>query len=66
MLGPSILEFRNIGFNVRLRDELLNGEIFYSIKEAQIIIEEWRHDYKTKRPHSSLGYKPPAPKGIIH
>jgi putative transposase len=53
-------------FNARLRDELLNGEIFYSLKEAQIIIEEWRHHYNTKRPHSSLGYKPPAPENIIH
>ena len=53
-------------FNARLRDELLNGEIFYSLKEAQIIIEEWRHHYNTKRPHSSLGYRPPAPESIIH
>ena len=53
-------------FNARLRDELLNGEIFYSLREAQIIIEEWRHHYNTKRPHSSLGYKPPAPESIIH
>ena len=53
-------------FNARLRDELLNGEIFYSLREAQIIIEEWRRHHKTKRPHSSLGYKPPAPESIIH
>jgi len=53
-------------FNARLRDELLNGEIFYSLKEAQIIIEQWRNHYNTKRPHSSLGYKPPAPESIIH
>ena len=53
-------------FNARLRDELLNGEIFYSLKEAQIIIEAWRQHYNTKRPHSSLGYKPPAPESIIH
>lgn len=53
-------------FNARLRDELLNGEIFYSLKEAQIIIEEWRVYYNTKRPHSSLGYRPPAPESIIH
>ena len=53
-------------FNARLRDELLNGEIFYSLKEAQIIIEEWRRHYNTKRPHSALGYKPPAPESIIH
>jgi putative transposase len=48
-------------FNGKLRDELLNGEIFYSLKEAQIVIERWRKDYNTIRPHSSLGYRPPAP-----
>ncbi len=52
-------------FNARLRDELLNGEIFYSLKEAQIIIEQWRQHYNTKRPHSALGYKPPAPETIV-
>jgi transposase InsO family protein len=44
------------------RDELLNGEIFYSLKEAQIVIEQWRKHYNTIRPHSSLGYRPPAPR----
>jgi len=48
-------------FNGRLRDELLNGEIFTTLKEAQIIIESWRQHYNHLRPHSSLGYKPPAP-----
>src|SRR5208282_5857840 len=48
-------------FNGKLRDECLNGEIFYSLKEAQIVIERWRVEYNTRRPHSSLGYKPPAP-----
>ena len=43
------------------RDELLNGEIFYSLKEAQIVIEQWRKHYNTIRPRSSLGYRPPAP-----
>ena len=43
-------------FNGKLRDECLNGEIFYSLKEAQIIIERWRVHYNTLRPHSSLGY----------
>ena len=52
-------------FNARFRDELLNGEIFYTLKEAQIVIEKWRHHYNTKRPHSSLGYRPPAPEAII-
>ena len=48
-------------FNGKLRDECLNGEIFYSLKEAQIVIENWRVKYNTKRPHSALGYRPPAP-----
>jgi transposase InsO family protein len=48
-------------FNGKLRDECLNGEIFYSLKEAQIVIEKWRVQYNTRRPHSALGYRPPAP-----
>ncbi|MDB0037674.1 IS3 family transposase [Ascidiaceihabitans sp.] len=52
-------------FNGRMRDELLNGEIFYSLREAQIIIERWRSHYNTKRPHSALGYRPPAPEATI-
>ena len=51
----------NESFNGKLRDEYLNGEIFYSLKEAQIIIEQWRIHYNTQRPHSALGYRPPAP-----
>jgi putative transposase len=51
-------------FNGKLRDELLNGEIFYSLKEAQIVIEQWRKHYNTVRPHSSLGYRPPAPQTL--
>ena len=54
----------NESFNGRLRDELLNGEIFYTLKEAQILIERWRKHYNTVRPHSSLNYKPPAPQTI--
>ncbi|PWE52240.1 IS3 family transposase [Metarhizobium album] len=52
-------------FNSKLRDELLNGEIFYTLKEAKIIIENWRQHYNTVRPHSSLGYKPPAPEAAV-
>lgn len=52
-------------FNGKMRDELLNGEIFYSLKEANILIEQWRTEYNTVRPHSALGYKPPAPKAVI-
>ncbi len=48
-------------FNGKLRDELLNGEIFYTLQEAQIIIERWRQQYNTHRPHSALGYRPPTP-----
>ena len=51
-------------FNARFRDELLNGELFYRLKEAQILIEKWRSHYNTVRPHSSLGYRPPAPESI--
>ena len=51
----------NESFNGKLRDELLNGEIFYSLKEAKVVIEKWRKHYNTKRPHSALGYRPPAP-----
>jgi putative transposase len=51
-------------FNGKLRDELLNGEIFYTLNEAKIVIEAWRRHYNTVRPHSSLGYRPPAPEVI--
>ena len=52
-------------FNARFRDELLNGELFYSLREAQILIEKWRRHYNTVRPHSALGYRPPAPETIV-
>jgi transposase InsO family protein len=48
-------------FNGKLRDELLNGEIFYTVKEAEVLVEMWRKEYNQVRPHSSLGYRPPAP-----
>ncbi len=51
-------------FNGKLRDELLNREIFYTVTEARVLIERWRTLYNTKRPHSSLGYRPPAPEAI--
>jgi putative transposase len=54
----------NESFNGSLRDELLNGEIFYSLAEAKVLIEAWRRHYNTVRPHSSLGYRPPAPKAM--
>jgi putative transposase len=52
-------------FNARLRDELLDGEIFYSLNEAKIVIESWRRHYNAVRPHGSLGYKPPAPEVFV-
>jgi putative transposase len=52
-------------FNARLRDELLDGEIVYSLKEAKTVIESWRRHDNTLRPHGSLGYKPPAPEVFV-
>jgi transposase InsO family protein len=52
-------------FNGKLRDELLNGEIFYTLLEAKVLIERWREHYNRVRPHSSLGYRPPAPEAIL-
>jgi len=55
----------NESFNGKLRDELLNGEIFYTLKEAKMLIEQWRRHYNTVRPHSALGYRPPAPQTMM-
>lgn len=55
----------NESFNGRLRDELLDGEIFHTLMEAQVLIEAWRRHYNTARPHSALGYRPPAPETRI-
>jgi putative transposase len=52
-------------FNSKLRDEFLNGEIFYSIKELRVLAERWRVHYNTIRPHSSLGYRSPAPEAWL-
>ena len=51
----------NESFNGKLRDELLNVEIFHTVREAEVLIEEWRETYNQIRPHSSLGYRPPTP-----
>lgn len=51
-------------FHSKFRDECLNGEIFYTLLEAKVVVEQWRIHYNTKRPHSALGYKPPAPESI--
>ena len=52
-------------FNARLRDELLKGEIFYTLKEAWIVIENWRRNYNGVRPYASLDYWPPAPEVLV-
>ena len=54
----------NESFNGKLRDELLNGEIFYSLAEAAVLVEQWRREYNTVRPHSACGGFPPAPEAI--
>jgi len=51
-------------FNGKLRDELLRAEVFHSLREAQVLVEQWRRHYNTARPHSSLGYRPPAPEVV--
>ena len=53
------------GLAGRFRDELLNGEIFYTLKEARVVNEKWRRHYNTVRSHSALGWKPPAPVTIV-
>ncbi len=50
--------------NGKLRDELLDREIFYTLQEAQVLIERWRQHYTRFRPHGSLGYRPPAPEAV--
>ncbi len=51
-------------FDSKLRDDFLNGEIFSSLAMARIVIEGWRGHYNTRRPHASLGYRPPAPAAV--
>jgi putative transposase len=52
-------------FNSKFRDELLDGEVFYSLAEAKVVIESWRQHYNSNRPHSALGYRPPAPEVVL-
>ena len=52
-------------FNSKLRDELLNGEVFTTLTEAKILIEQWHREYNNFRPHSALGYRPPAPEAKL-
>jgi len=56
LVGGGLENGYNESFNGKLREELLNGEIFYTLKEAKIMIERWRAHYNTKRPYTSLGY----------
>jgi len=55
----------NESFNGKLRDELLNREIFYTLWEARVLAQLWRKEYNRVRPHSSLGYRPPAPEAVL-
>jgi transposase InsO family protein len=55
----------NESFNGKLRDEVLNQEVFFSLKEAKVVIENWRQEYNTIRPHRSLNGLPPAPEAIF-
>ncbi len=76
MLAFHLLRRRNLGqlrpwengyvesFNGKLRDELLNAEVFNTLAEARVLIEQWRTHYNTARPHSALGYRPPAPEVV--
>jgi putative transposase len=52
-------------FNGKLRDELLNLEVFDTVLEAKVLVERWRRHYNAVRPHSSLGYRPPAPEAVL-
>ena len=63
--GKAVAEaVRSIGVTEQLRDEQLRAEVFNSLREAQVLIEQWRRHYNTARPHSSLGYRPPAPEVV--
>ena len=55
----------NESFNGKFRDELLNRELFYSLAEAKYLVEAWRQHFNQVRPHSSLGYRPPAPLAVL-
>src|ERR687894_2002685 len=64
--GKAVAEAeRSIGVTEQLRDELLRAEVFNTLREAQVLIERWRKHYNTARPHSALGYRPPAPEVVM-
>ena len=52
-------------FNGKMRDELLRREIFDTLLEAQVLVQQWRREYNHRRPHSALGYRPPAPEVVL-
>ena len=63
--GKAVAEaVRSIGVTEQLRDELLRAEVFNTLRKAQVLIEQWRRHYNTARPHSALGYRPPAPEVV--
>ena len=63
--GKKVAEVvKALGVSEVLRDELLDREVFCSLREAQVLIEAWRRHYNTVRPHSALGYRPPAPEAV--
>ena len=67
-LGTSLRELTtgyNESSNGKLKDELVNREIFYSLREAQVLVEQWHREYNTIRPHSYLGFRPPAPQAVL-
>ena len=64
--GKAVAEaVRSIGVAEQLRDELLRAEVFNSLREAQVLIEQWRKHYNSARPHSAPGYRPPAPEVVM-
>lgn len=65
MMGYSLFSDTIHVFQAKRRHEFLDGEIFYSLAEAKAVIESWRQHYNIRRPHSSLGYKPPAPAATV-
>jgi transposase InsO family protein len=67
MSGPAPVTqaCRTLGITEQLHDELLNRELFATLWEVQVLVERWRHTYYQIRPHSALGYRPPAPETIV-
>ena len=64
-MAPPMGAGQQCSFNGKLRDELLDREIFTTLTEAKVLIEQWKQEYNQIRPHSSLGYRPPVPETIL-